>query len=145
MKKPLSSIVTLTLLLTKPVGTVMDKASVLEVFRYKSPWSLYDLVSLLYNITSMAITNEKDHNMMMLKVWTSDEYDVTVDDRGVSGYHRSSGPGQVQQKALESYIASQLRRKKWAVENVFIPLSHIKRMDYDTIQTCIGITYGNHL
>ena len=68
MKNALSSIVILTLLLTKPVGTVMDKASVLEVFRYKSPWSLYDLVSLLYNITSMAITNEKDHNMMMLKV-----------------------------------------------------------------------------
>ena len=68
MKNALSSIVILTLLLTKPVGTVMDKASVLEVFRYKSPWSLYDLVSLLYRITNMAITNEKDHNMMMLKV-----------------------------------------------------------------------------
>ena len=67
-KNALSSIVILTLLLTKPVGTVMDKASVLEVFRYKSPWSLYDLVSLLYRITKMAITNEKDHNMMMLKV-----------------------------------------------------------------------------
>ena len=37
MKKPLSSIVTLTLLLTKPGGTVMDKASVLEVFKYRSP------------------------------------------------------------------------------------------------------------
>ena len=45
MKNALSSILILTLLLTKPVGTVMDKASVLEVFRYRSPWSLYDLVS----------------------------------------------------------------------------------------------------
>lgn len=37
MKNALSSIVILTLLLTKPGGTVMDKASVLEVFRYRSP------------------------------------------------------------------------------------------------------------
>ena len=68
MKNALSSIMILTLLLTKPVGTVMDKASVLEVFRYRSPWLLYDLVSLLYRITNMAITNEKGHNMRMLKV-----------------------------------------------------------------------------
>ena len=68
MKKPLSSIVILTLLLTKPGGTVMDKASVLEVFRYKSPWSLDDLVSLFYRTTKMAMNNEKDHNMVMLKV-----------------------------------------------------------------------------
>ena len=38
MKNALSSIVILTLLLTKPVGTVMDKASVFEVFKYRSPW-----------------------------------------------------------------------------------------------------------
>ena len=68
MENTLSSIMILTLLLTKPVGTVMDKASVLEVFRYRSSWLLYDLVSLLYRITNMAITNEKDHNMKMLKV-----------------------------------------------------------------------------